>query len=87
MHYVPYYQMYCHEYNPYQVRRILKEMGYYLEVLYIYKQRTVHYNVRDIKTDFVVLEYVTMVWLRIVLTFLGIPPDYLQESNYKRKKN
>lgn len=87
MHYVPYYGMYCHEYDPYQVRRIFKEMGLYLEVLYIYKQQRRHYNVRDIDTDIIVIEYVTMVWLKIALTYLGVPPDYLREPVSKRKTN
>lgn len=86
MHYVPYYDRYCHEYKADQVKRIFKAMGYRVEVLYIYKCKTRRYNVRDIDTDFVVLANVTMVWLRICLTYLGVPSDYLIEPTYKRKK-
>ncbi len=64
------------EYSYKQIRHILGEQNLYLETLYHYKERIRHYNVRKIDTDEIVLENVTLNYLRYRLTWQGYPADY-----------
>lgn len=74
------------QYSYPQVKRILKEEGLYLETLYRYKERVRHYHVRRIGTEEIVLENVTLNYIRYRLTWQGYSIDYLAASTKKGEK-
>lgn len=74
------------EYSYKQVRHILGEQNMYLEVLYRYKERTRHYNVRKMDTDEIVMKGVTLNYLRYRLTAQGYAADYDPRLPKRSKK-
>lgn len=73
-----------------QICHILEVQGLYLEKIWRYKERTVHYNIHNSTGD-IVAENVTLTWIRCKFTELGyssdfdpIPPHL--NYYYKRKK-
>lgn len=58
-----------------QICHILESQGLYLEKIWRYKERTVHYNIRD-DTGTIVAENVTLRWIRYKFTELGYASDF-----------